>query len=214
MSEQSSPILKKGFLFWCLPALGAVFFIWLFQSVLLPFVIGIALAYLLNPVVNALHKAGIGRPLAALLILLLFIVAALVALAFAVPFIISEAQQFWAGLPALLERGHDMLAPYIGAAPDAGTASLPQLLSGSAGSAASFGKTVLGTLAAGGAFVTSIAMVTLLATVVAYFMIKQWPAFIRFLEDLIPPRHRKTVLGLFSQMDRKIAGFVRGQLLV
>jgi len=57
MSEQSSPILKKGFLFWCLPALGAVFFIWLFQSVLLPFVIGIALAYLLNPVVNALHKA-------------------------------------------------------------------------------------------------------------------------------------------------------------
>lgn len=218
--NESSPILKKGFLFWCLPVLGAVFFIWMFQAVLLPFVLGIALAYLLNPLVGALHRAGIGRALAALLILLTFLLAVAIGFMLAVPALIREAQQFWLFLPELMDWVMDTLGPYVGVVQDSAAdpeakAALPNLLSnGAAGSAANFGKTVFDTLAAGGAFVTSAVMAAVLAPIAAYFMIKEWPRFTRFWEDLIPPRHRHTVMNLLGRMDKKIAGFVRGQLLV
>lgn len=218
---EGRPILKKGFVFWSVPALGAIFFIWMFQSVLLPFVIGIALAYLLNPLVNALHRGGIGRPLAALLILLVFLAAVAVGAALAVPLIIREVQAFFDLLPGWIDQIWALLAPYIGQdgadieqVKDEASQKLPGLIANGAGNAAGIGKTIAGSLLAGGVFVSSFFIVALLAPIAAYFMIKEWPSFTRFLEDLIPPRHRATILGLLQKMDGKISGFVRGQLIV
>jgi predicted PurR-regulated permease PerM len=46
----------------------------LLREILLPFVAGIALAYLLNPVVNRLERLGLNRAFAALAIISVFII--------------------------------------------------------------------------------------------------------------------------------------------
>ena len=67
-------VFKRQLIFW-LAAL-AIFgvFLWLFSSILLPFVVGMTLAYFLDPVADRLEKAGLSRLMATLFILLTFIV--------------------------------------------------------------------------------------------------------------------------------------------
>jgi len=55
--------------FWIGAFLLLVLLLWLFSGVLLPFVAGIALGYLLNPVVDRLEKLGFNRLGATLLIM-------------------------------------------------------------------------------------------------------------------------------------------------
>ena len=53
--------------------------LWLLSDVLLPFVAGMALAYLLDPMVRRAERLGIGRGLAALIVVTLVIVVIVVA---------------------------------------------------------------------------------------------------------------------------------------
>lgn len=214
-----APAPKKGLLFWTLPVLGAIGFIWLFQSVLLPFVIGMAVAYLLNPWVNRLGREGVSRSAAALCLLLIFLLVSGVALMLAVPALIREANDLFHMLPSYWHRFSDIVAPYVGMAGDpanplAENKDIPTLIKENASSAAGLGKNLAGVLVAGGAALTTLVGILVIAPIAAFFMIKEWPGIVGWARDLIPPQHRATVLDLLCRMDRKIAGFVRGQLLV
>lgn len=214
------PVVKKGLLFWALPALAAVGFIWLFQAVLLPFVIGMAVAYLLNPWVNQLGREGLGRASAALLLLLTFLVVVAAALMLVVPALIRELNDLIRMLPYYWDKLVDLISPYISFGQENENGEIvpgkdiPTLIKENASSAAGIGKNIAGVLAAGGAVLTTILGVMVIAPIAAFFMVKDWPNILGWAQDLIPPKHRAVVLDLFYRMDRKIAGFVRGQLLV
>ena len=53
--------LEKQLRFWLAALAIFIAFLWLFSSVLLPFVSGIALAYLLDPVADRLEALGLPR---------------------------------------------------------------------------------------------------------------------------------------------------------
>ena len=59
-------------LFWGATSLLFLGFVWMFKDVLTPFVLGGAIAYLLNPVVNGLVKMKLPRLAAVSIILLSF----------------------------------------------------------------------------------------------------------------------------------------------
>ena len=50
--------------------------------------------------------------------------------------------------------------------------------------------------------------------VVAFYMLVDWDHMVAIIDDLIPPRHREDVRSLARDIDRALAGFVRGQSLV
>ena len=58
-------VFKCGFVF--------ILFFWIFHNSLLPFMIGLIIAYILNPAVDLLENKGIGRLLATNIILLTFV---------------------------------------------------------------------------------------------------------------------------------------------
>src|SRR4051794_40476873 len=62
--------LRTQVLIWAGFTVVMILLIWLFRPILLPFVIGIALAYILNPAVTLVQRAGIGRAWAAAIVLL------------------------------------------------------------------------------------------------------------------------------------------------
>lgn len=49
------------------------------------------------------------------------------------------------------------------------------------------------------------------APVVAFYMLLDWPRMVTAVDSLIPRDHLETVRSIFHEMDRAIAGFVRGQ---
>ena len=61
--------VKDQIKYWTSAAAILVLFLWLLGDILLPFVLGAALAYLLDPIVDRLERLGTGRVLGTTLIL-------------------------------------------------------------------------------------------------------------------------------------------------
>ena len=81
--------LERQVTFWVAALALFIAVLWLLSDVLLPFVAGMALAYLLDPIARRGERLGIGRAGSALIVLTLVIVAVVVAVMVAAP-IISE----------------------------------------------------------------------------------------------------------------------------
>lgn len=206
-------------IFWALALAGLVGLVLIFKAMLLPFVLGGAIAYLLNPLVNRLVRLGIGRRAVVLGILGIFITLVIVFLAVVTPILIREAmgaidsapdyvQKIWALLePRLVwvqeKIGHQITLDEIQTA-----------MKGNIGKALQVGKGVLGGLTVGGLAVVDFFTTVLITPVVAYFLMKEWPHVTAFVKGLLPKDHAETITGLAARIDGKISGFVRGQITV
>ena len=97
---------------------------WLFwnsRSALIPFVVGLALAYLLLPIVNALARR-LPRPLAILIVYISGIALVVGVIAIVVPQVAAQVQQLIASLPSvdrLQAMGSDLLQQYQSRVPPA-----------------------------------------------------------------------------------------------
>jgi len=78
---------------------AAVAVVILLREVLLPFVAGMVLAYLLNPLANRLERLGVNRLLATLAILLVAVVTITVLIVLAVPVLVHEVSYFIESFP-------------------------------------------------------------------------------------------------------------------
>jgi len=77
--------LSRQMTFWIVAIVVVVGGLWLLREILLPFVAGMALAYLLDPLANRIERLGISRLAAALLIVVTFTLALLVLAVLVVP---------------------------------------------------------------------------------------------------------------------------------
>ena len=78
--------------------------LYLFSGVLMPFVAGIALGYLLDPLANRLEKMGVNRLGAALIILAAFVVVLTVLLLIFVPILGRQLSALTGSLPQLIGK--------------------------------------------------------------------------------------------------------------
>jgi predicted PurR-regulated permease PerM len=207
---------NRQIIFWILGLGFFCLFLWTFKGVLAPFVIGIAAAYLLNPLVNRLDDFGMHRRWVALIIVIIFYVFLLAAMALAIPILVHEISDVLNSLPLYFQRLDSMLSPYV--EKYAGVSPVTEKNLGAIAQqflpALSAGKTLLGGLKAGGEFVLFFSTILFLTPIVTYFMIKEWPRFTVWIEDLFPRHYQDTILDLLKKIDQKVAGFVRGQIIV
>jgi predicted PurR-regulated permease PerM len=194
--------------FWALILAATILCIWLLSGILLPFAAGIALGYLLDPVADRLERVGFSRLGAALLMLVVFTIIFALVLFLLVPVLIHQ-------LTALI----GVLPGYV--------AKLPQFASElSSRATEGFGAQVLDYLGLSGGFSPA----ELQKTVGDFVgQAVQWSAafarsllsggsallgILSLLDTLIPPRNRADVHAIAHDIDRALAGFVRGQSLV
>ncbi len=81
----SGSVLWRQVLFALATLAVIVVFLFLFRSVLLPFVAGMALAYFLDPVADRLQKLGLSRLMATIVILTSFVVVFALSLMIIIP---------------------------------------------------------------------------------------------------------------------------------
>ncbi|MFL4998314.1 MAG: AI-2E family transporter [Microvirga sp.] len=205
--------------FWIAALVVAVLLLFVLRGILLPFVAGFALAYLLDPLADRLQKVGIGRLGASLLILVLFVLVFIIALMILVPFAAQQVGAFVERLPGyvvrLQELGAEQLGPLIRklGIEDALPAAPP-----SVGNLISQGiawmTTFLQGLWSGGQALIGIFSLLVVTPVVAFYMLVDWDRMVRTVDSWMPMRHRDTIRNIARDIDRAIAGFVRGQALV
>ena len=213
---------QKHMIFWGFIVALLFAFVWVFQSVLLPFIVGLAIAYLLNPAVNAMGRAGVSRSLVTIIILSAFFIVVAAFLALVTPIAIRQGMEFANDLPSYIDRLIAFLSPYAdklaGALGQGESIDLRALLQNHIGTAASVGKAVISAtlsgLGAGGQAITGTLSLLIITPLVSFFAIKDWPRITAWVEDLFPRPHKKTIMGVLKDIDQKLSGFVRGQLTV
>jgi predicted PurR-regulated permease PerM len=199
--------------FWIAALLFLLLFLWVFSGILLPFILGMALAYLLDPVADRLEAGGMNRFWATITIVLMSVlVIALVAL-IVIPLLVSQLAGFLERLPEYVDRLQALgdrffrttIGQYLGGqAPEAG---VDQVVSQGAAWVAS----VIGSVWAGGQALIGVVSLIIVTPVVAFYLLYDWDRMLTRLDGLIPREYVNTVRRLGHEIDAAMAGFVRGQ---
>src|ERR1700730_19064733 len=99
--------------FWVAAAIVFVLILWLLNDILLPFVVGMAVAYFLDPVVARLQRLGVSRPLATTTVTI-FAVLLAVGVAMAIlPPLFSEVQSLILKAPQYIVQAAARVQPLI-----------------------------------------------------------------------------------------------------
>ncbi|WP_026479898.1 AI-2E family transporter [Ahrensia sp. 13_GOM-1096m] len=222
----SAKALRRQALFW----LGAIIvfgvLLYIFRSVLLPFLAGFVLAYFLDPVADYLERKGMSRIWATVSILLAFLIVFLLALAIIVPVLASQAIEFAGNLPNYLVRLREVISSakidmtwlntFFGidfAAVDLGfdmkkiTDSFDTYLEEGFGVV----KTVVQGIWNSGQAAMNIVSLLVVTPVVAFYMLLDWDKMIAKIDGWIPRDHVTTVRAIARDMNEAVAGFIRGQ---
>ncbi|MCP8939367.1 AI-2E family transporter [Alsobacter sp. SYSU M60028] len=208
---------QRQFAFWLAAAALFALAIWVFRDILLPFVAGLVLAYLLDPLADRLQRLGMGRLLATLLILALFVMIFTVALLLLVPIVVTDLAAFLAKIPDYARQLQQLLARYGAPIAERFGGDLPDLQN-SLGTFVSRGASWLGDLLtslwSGGQALLGVVSLIVVTPVVAFYLLVDWDHMIATVDGWVPVRSRNTVRELAREINAAIAGFVRGQALV
>src|SRR5258707_15215716 len=96
--------LHRQILFWLSALAVLILALYALSGVLLPFVAGLGVAYLVDPPVRRLHRVGIGRLAASLLILGLVGLVFVTSLMLVVPVLVNQLGAFVAQLPEYVSQ--------------------------------------------------------------------------------------------------------------
>src|SRR5262249_3991862 len=95
---------QRQLTFWVANFIVVVLLLWLVCEILLPFVAGMAIAYLLDPVVDRLERIGVNRRLAALLIIGIVVLAFVIAILLILPVLGNQLYALIANIPGYVTR--------------------------------------------------------------------------------------------------------------
>lgn len=209
---------RRQLLFWLGALVLLIVFLAVFSSILLPFVAGMALAYLLDPIADWLERRGFGRLSATLLILVLFLIIFIVALIVLVPLVIEQLAGLIERLPELVGELQSIVQPLIDSEFARSLGINAETLRGQVGDFVATGATwlaaMLGSLWAGGQALLGLLSLLVITPVVAFYLLYDWDRMVARVDAFLPRQHAPVIRDLAGQMNRAISAFVRGQGLV
>ena len=215
MQEKTATAIRLQLIFWTLALVVFIVFMWLFSDILLPFIAGMALAYFLDPVADALERLGLSRMVSTALIMVGFLVVFVLMLMLVIPILANQMAGLMERLPELVARLQELLTSrentwlknFIGVETTAIQDNLNSLITQGAG----FIKTVLQSLWASGKSLVSVVSLLVVTPVVAFYMLYDWDNMVAKVDGWLPRHHRETIRGIMHDIDKTLAGFVRGQ---
>ena len=209
---------EKRALFWIGGLILFAYLVHVLSAVLLPFVAGLAIAYLLDPVADRLEKWGAPRWLAATLIVGAFFAFVAVALVLLYPPLQAQVVGLVALLPGLIDRLRAGAAPLLETLkadlPADAVEQLKAAAGAYAGTAVKWASGLIGGLWKGGVAVFSLLSLLIITPVVAFYMLRDWNLIVGRLDSYLPQAEATVIREQVKAIDRTIAGFLRGQASV
>ena len=186
--------------------------------ILLPFVVGFAVAYFLDPIVQWLDKRGVGRPSATILVLVVFSAVVILVLMLVLPLVQGQVVSFAQKAPDMFRLLQDRVMDLVARVSAQLSAGDVERLKAAAGGVAGDVLKFVGALAArawsGGLAFLNLLSLIFISPVVAFYILRDWDKIVTKVRGWLPRDHVKTIEGLVREADAMIAGFVRGMAMV
>ncbi len=210
--------LKKPAVFWLIVI--ALFFaaIYLFRAILLPFVAGMAVAYMFDPVCDRLERAGLSRTLATSVVTLVFVAILVLAVLLVLPVVVGQITSLIEHLPDYIESLRGQLASVISAlesrlSPEI-VARIREALGASGGKVAGWITDLLTGLVTGGVALANLLSLIFITPVVSFYLLRDWDRIVAWVDGCLPRGAAPVVREQTALVDRTLAGWVRGQFTV
>ncbi|WP_051697090.1 AI-2E family transporter [Thioclava indica] len=198
--------------YWTLAALVLVAALWWLGDVILPFIMGGAIAYFLDPFADRLEKLGLSRVMSTIVIALLAVLLFVVLSLAIVPTLVRQLGQLVALAPDLLNSFQTFLTERF---PELVQNSVVNDTLSSIGDAIkSRGGELASTLLSSAMTVVNLAVVIVVVPVVAFYMLMDWDRMVAKIDGWLPRDHAPTIRQIAKDIDRVLSGFVRGQVTV
>ena len=207
--------LERQVWFWLAAFVVVVVALWLLSDILLPFVVGLVLAYLLTPLVDRLERLGVNRLIASLLLVIVVVLAFVWMILLIAPLLGGQLASFIENVPGYIAKLQKLASdrPWV-----------QEIFGGSFGADKSMGDlvsqgigwitTFLKSLWSGGRALVSLFSLLVIAPVVGFYFIYDWHKMIARVDSWVPLRQRDIVRQLAGEVDAAISGFIRGQTAV
>ena len=211
-----SPSVRAFMIIAVLVALG--FLLQALAPVLTPFMFGAILSYVATPAVSWMAARRVPRSAGAVLIIVA-IGATFAGLVLVVaPLVSTEISQIAAKLPELLTRVQTEWLPQVnrmlGTSLSFDLTQLKTLAQDNAGALGDLSASLAGSMKLGGQFVLGLVVNLMLAPVVMFYLLRDWPQLIDGIDRMVPHGARAMVRGLAREIDAVLSEFLRGQGLV
>lgn len=188
------------------------------RSVLMPFVAGIIIGYLLDPWTSKFEKWGLNRTVATILTLLLVVLIIVPAFFALISIIDSQLGHFLDVLPQYLASFSKKAEPIIVSLQERFPAleadRLREALRGNMSNGLKMFGSLLRRLISGGFALVNILSLILITPVVAFYMLRDWDTFVGKVDGLLPKPYKKSIETQAKEIDKILSSFIRGQLSV
>ncbi|MBV7257038.1 AI-2E family transporter [Pacificimonas sp. WHA3] len=203
------PALHWG---WLALAAIIVWFVWQTAAILPPFIAGLVIAYLLDPVADRMEEKGIRRWVATAIVLTLFFAVFIGIILLIAPLVVSQFEALIETLPGLVDTVRPLAEKLYAQANllvDLESVTDDMLQRG-----AEFATTIMRGVLAQGLAVANLLALLVIMPVVAFYSLRDFDDLTAQVQRYFPVRHADRIKSLLTDMDHALAGFVRGQFLV
>ncbi|MGH8086302.1 MAG: AI-2E family transporter [Lysobacter sp.] len=205
---------------WTAIALGLLWLLWLLSPILTPFVLAAMLAWLGDPLVDRLQRAGRTRNVAVTLVFTAMALLVLLGLVLLVPTIEGQIQTLVHSLPKYQAWFVQTALPWVEDRTGLEITrwldfnSLVELVRGNWERAGGVATTLLGYMSRSGfALLTLVANIALLP-IITFFFLRDWDQLVDRVASLVPRDHLPTTRRLARESSEVLGGFLRGQFMV
>jgi predicted PurR-regulated permease PerM len=200
-------------------AVGAVLLLalYLLRGILLPFVVGMAAAYALDPVADWLERRGLRRGIATLLITVLFFASLALLVLVLLPVAIEQAVGLAAKLPGYFDELRVRLMELIERLERENVVeggSVEGIASRFAQQALAYVGTAITNVVQSSLVVLNLLSLVFITPIVTFYLLRDWDRLVAAVRGIVPPRHRPVARRLAGEVDQVLAGFLRGQGMV
>lgn len=205
--------VRQQVLYWGI-ALAVLFLaLWGMGAVILPFLMGGAIAYFLDPIADRLERVGLSRVAATTLISLFAVLIFVLLALLVVPMLSRQLIALINDIPNIFGRLQGFLSqrfPQV-LEPDS---VVQQTLNSIGQTIQSKGGALASSVLSSALSVINAVVFIVVVPVVAFYMLLDWDRMVERIDNWLPRDHQPTIRRLARDIDTVLAGFVRGQVSV
>ena len=205
--------VRQQLVYWGIATAVFLLLLWALGNVMLPFLVGGAIAYFLDPVADRLERAGLSREGATVTISLVALMLAVLLVLAVIPTLVQQLTGLINAAPDIANRLQAFLIERFPELTDS-TSTIRQTLAQIAAGIQAKGGQLAETLLTSAMSLVSALVFIVVVPVVAFYMLLDWDHMVARIDSLLPRDHAPVIRRLGVEINEVLAGFVRGQLSV
>ncbi|MCY4308242.1 MAG: AI-2E family transporter [Rhodobacteraceae bacterium] len=204
---------KQQITWWGIAMVVTLLVLYLLGDILLPFIVGMALAYLLDPFVDRFERMGLNRAISTAIVAVISFIVLGSAVVFFVPLLGIQIRELFGILPATLETFVAILQVHF-----------PELISTDSQLGLSLNKflgffqnytnEILIGIYSSFNLAWQAGTFLIIVPVVYIYTLADWDRLIARIDSLLPMDHKDTIRELAGEVDFILSSFVRGQFTI